>query len=99
MLFLGLQDHFWLAGTDVANQSNFYWLGHDKPLTFSDWHPGQPDHSDQGCLTIQYWPDNGLYQWDNDHCTTQFYFMCEERMSKVVCFYIQEPISCCLQCT
>lgn len=77
---LGLADPFWLAGTDIGNESNFYWMGHDESMTFTNWHGGEPNNWNwnQDCVTIKYWPDN-LYQWDDDFCSNEYYFICEER--------------------
>lgn len=78
---LGLADSFWLAGTDVGNESNFYWMGHSEPMTLTHWHGGEPNNLNwnQDCLTIKYWPDDSSYQWDDDFCSAEFYFICEER--------------------
>lgn len=77
---LGLEDNFWLAGTDVGNQSNFYWMGHGERLTFTDWAAGQPDklQSNQNCLKMKHSPFNGLNEWHNDRCVAEYYFICEE---------------------
>lgn len=59
-------------------------MGHDEPMTFTDWHPGQPDNlkQNQHCVNIQFWQGNGGYHWDDEDCNEKFYFLCEQRTSK-----------------
>lgn len=73
-----------MAGTDVGKESNFYWMGHDESMSFTDWNIGEPNNMlwNQNCLSIHYWPDDRLYQWDDDFCANEFHFMCEEKTSE-----------------
>lgn len=81
--FLGLPDHVWLAGTDAGNKSNFYWMGHDQSVTFTDWLLDQPDNFAPNQNCIVYLLINGIYLWDKDYCSSKYYFMCEERTSRL----------------
>lgn len=92
-LWLGLKYNFWTAGikhgTDIGNHSKFYWMGHDAPITFTDWHEGEPnnpDNNDFYCINLRPWYDNGSHLWYDDLCGVKFYFVCEESPGK--CYQI-----------
>lgn len=78
--FLGVEDLFWISGTDMGSESKFYWMGHDRPVTFTDWHAGEPNNLGwtQDCIVLKSLAANGLYKWDDAWCTMSYFFICEE---------------------
>lgn len=60
-------------------------MGHNEPMTFTNWHNGEPNNPDNNnpyCINLRYWHDNGPNLWDDDRCDMSFYFVCEEGSSE-----------------
>lgn len=68
---------FWIGATNLGTEPNFYWMGYDKPVTFTDWLKGEPNNAGghENCIVI--WADVG-YLWDDAPCGDRYYFICEE---------------------
>lgn len=65
----------------LGNEPYFYWMSHNQPITFSNWHPhGEPNnwHLNEDCIEI--WHLNGLYKWNDSGCDNKFHFVCEESL-------------------
>lgn len=64
-------------------------MGHDKLVTFTDWHYLEPNNGDniqQYCINTgtRFWVENGqAYMWDDDFCENNSNFVCEEESSKL----------------
>lgn len=73
---LGFNEGFWIGGTNLGNEPHFYWMGHQKPMTFTDWLGGQPENrSGENCIEIS--TANGL-KWNGRTCLQLNNFICEE---------------------
>ena len=76
----GIRNHttsFWVGGTDDAIEGLWKWHDTNKPLTYFNWWPGQPDNrSSEDCLCLC-----GMhgFTWDDAHCALEtFHFICEQ---------------------
>ncbi|XP_060589123.1 perlucin-like [Ruditapes philippinarum] len=74
------KDHYyWIGGTDAVSEGSWYWINVVKPITYTNWGPGEPDNSPamsshhQDCLAI--FESSG--KWDDGWCETRHNFLCE----------------------
>jgi len=68
--------YFWTAGQ--RRNSKFVWKMNQAisyPLTYTNWHPGQPDNLDgnENCLHLFY----SELLWNDIPCTLKMCFICE----------------------
>lgn len=77
-LNLGVQDHFWTAGTNLGNEPYFFWMGHDEPISFNDWANGEPNNYNlnEDCIELKF--VGGTWKWNDTACDSKLYFVCEE---------------------
>lgn len=82
MNLLGVKDRFWTGGTSLGTEPDFYWMGHDEPVTFTDWHNNEPNNGNwnEYCIEIKHQDD--IYKWNDSVCSEKIHFVCEERISK-----------------
>lgn len=78
---IGLNEGFWTAGTCLSTEPVFYWMGHSKPITYSDWNRGEPNNSkgDEDCIELRYFEG---FTWNDVPCNRKLYTLCEESTSK-----------------
>ncbi|OWF37287.1 uncharacterized protein LOC110440368 [Mizuhopecten yessoensis] len=73
------QNGFYTSGNDERVEGRFEWTdqGAHLPVTYTDWHPGQPNNvgGDQDCLLMQYADNN--YEWGDVACNEKHPFICE----------------------
>lgn len=69
-LWIGYEDHYWI-GLTLLGDSNYYWYGHNKPISFQNWNGGQAFSTQ--CVTIKK-PD---IKWEYADCGNQNFFVCE----------------------
>ncbi|XP_066274551.1 uncharacterized protein [Branchiostoma lanceolatum] len=70
---------YWIGLNDVTVENTWTWSdGTPVSRTFTNWAPGEPNNAgstgDQDCG--QLWKDKG-FQWDDDVCRKQNYFICQ----------------------
>ena len=76
----GVRNHttsFWVGGTDDAIEGVWTWQGTEKPLTYFNWYPGQPENntSSEDCLCL-FGHDN--FRWHDAVCGEKFHIICEQ---------------------
>ena len=63
--------------TDIEVSTSYRWMSSDRPLSYTNWHPGQPSNlpgEDCGVL----WKDFG-FTWGDDYCNdSKELFICEK---------------------
>lgn len=80
---IGIKDFFWTAGTCLGNEPYFYWMGHTKPMTFTNWHRGEPNNNFPGnedCFEMNHILN---YTWADVPCSNKMFAVCEEKISKL----------------
>ncbi|EDW33055.1 GL16169 [Drosophila persimilis] len=51
-------EHFWISGTDLADEGNFFWMATGRPITFTNWNAGEPNNfryengEEENCLEL-----------------------------------------------
>ncbi|CAH1255098.1 MRC1 [Branchiostoma lanceolatum] len=70
---------YWIGLNDMTVENTWTWSdGTPVSRTFTNWAPGEPNNAgstgDQDCG--QLWKDKG-FQWDDDVCRKQNYFICQ----------------------
>lgn len=72
---------FWLSGTRLGNDYNYYWMGHNEALSFSNWSEGEPNNASdrEACVHISY----QNFKWNDLDCLFSAYFVCEEESKEV----------------
>ena len=61
--------------SDIEVEGAFRWIDSDKALSYSHWHPGQPETAPtQNCGIL--WAPTG-YDWHDYHCEQAEHFICE----------------------
>ncbi|CAC5387224.1 unnamed protein product [Mytilus coruscus] len=72
---------FYTGGNDEKIEHNFVWTDTGASVTYTNWHPGQPNNvgGDQDCLLLQY-PDNN-FEWGDVGCSEKHPYICEYHTS------------------
>ncbi|XP_037043429.1 lectin subunit alpha-like [Bradysia coprophila] len=72
-------ERFWISGNDLANEGNFFWMANGRPLTYTNWFNGEPNHIGiERCVEL--WNRNvatNPIMWNNFFCTSELFFICE----------------------
>lgn len=81
----GITDSFWFAGTTKGNEPYFYWIGHEKPMTFTNWDSerNEPNNNngDEDCIALHQYAN---YKWHDWTCDHSFFPVCEEKISEIL---------------
>lgn len=67
---------FWISGTDLAENRNFYWFGNGRPFIYTNWASGEPNnlYSKEHCVMV-----NAFGKWADVDCNLNKLFICENR--------------------
>ena len=71
---------FWIGATKLGSDK-FYWMGHDKPLIYSDFYTGEANNcntchdEEEECIEIRSYGD---YQWNDLACKVDRLYICQE---------------------
>ncbi|KAF4521663.1 hypothetical protein B566_EDAN009396 [Ephemera danica] len=71
---------FWTSGSDSAHEGQFVWTSTGRPVTFTYWHPYQPDNGAGKEEIIVYWYNSGVLKWNDYQPTANIYAICEEEV-------------------
>ena len=68
----------WIGGTDAFSEGTWVWSPSNTPLSYTNWHSGNPDNRDghQDCLMLNY---GNPGEWDDRICTGERKYVCERR--------------------
>ncbi|XP_037905531.1 macrophage mannose receptor 1 isoform X3 [Hermetia illucens] len=75
-------EHFWISGTDLADEGHFFWMANGRPITFTNWNAGEPNNfryengEEENCLELWNRDGKGL-KWNDSPCSFETYFVCE----------------------
>ncbi|XP_062132047.1 C-type lectin 37Db isoform X2 [Drosophila sulfurigaster albostrigata] len=75
-------EHFWISGTDLADEGNYFWMATGRPITFTNWNAGEPNNfryengEEENCLELWNRDGKGL-KWNDSPCSFETYFVCE----------------------
>ncbi|KAI5719275.1 hypothetical protein M8J76_007740 [Diaphorina citri] len=75
-------EHFWISGTDQAEEGTFFWMATGKPITFTNWNAGEPNNfryengEEEHCLELWNRDGKGM-KWNDSPCSFETYFVCE----------------------
>ncbi|XP_017104044.2 uncharacterized protein tfc isoform X1 [Drosophila bipectinata] len=75
-------EHFWISGTDLADEGTFFWMATGRPITFTNWNAGEPNNfryengEEENCLELWNRDGKGL-KWNDSPCSFETYFVCE----------------------
>ena len=65
----------WIGGTDAASDGTWVWSPSDSPLSYTNWHPGEPNNEyNQDCLLFNF---DAFGKWDDNYCTLKFKYVCQ----------------------
>ncbi|KAJ8308577.1 hypothetical protein KUTeg_013451 [Tegillarca granosa] len=78
---------YWAGASDWNTEGKWVWEPNLKPLTYTNWFPGQPNNGrypghnihepgfeDQNCLLLRY---NHSFQWIDTECSGHHFYVCE----------------------
>ena len=74
----------WIGGTDAASEGAWVWSPSNTPLSYTNWHSGEPNNVNGGehCLMFNYHtPWNGAGHrgtWNDGRCTTKLKYVCQQ---------------------
>ncbi|KAK3085875.1 hypothetical protein FSP39_009900 [Pinctada imbricata] len=73
------QDDFWIGGTDQTEEGKWVWSKSNRPLTYTNWYPRQPDSTGgaEECLEIM---PRYSYLWNDQYCQSKRSFICEDQL-------------------
>jgi len=68
----------WIGGTDANSEGRWVWSPSNTPLSYRNWHRGNPDNLNgrQDCLMLGY---GNPGEWDDRYCTGERKYICESR--------------------
>lgn len=68
--------YYWIGASSADNENFFYWMGHDEPMTYTNWYSTEPSNRDglENCVEIR---SRLLNQWNDENCETKKFFICE----------------------
>ncbi|XP_073840488.1 brevican core protein triforce isoform X2 [Musca autumnalis] len=75
-------EHFWISGTDLADEGSFFWMATGRPITFTNWNAGEPNNyryengEEENCMELWNRDGKGL-KWNDSPCSFETYFICE----------------------
>lgn len=75
-------EHFWVSGTDLADEGNFFWMANGRPITFTNWNAGEPNNfryengEEENCMELWNRDGKGL-KWNDSPCSFETFFVCE----------------------
>uniref|UniRef100_A0A8D8YIB8 Brevican core protein n=1 Tax=Cacopsylla melanoneura TaxID=428564 RepID=A0A8D8YIB8_9HEMI len=75
-------EHFWMSGTDQAEEGTFFWMATGRPITFTNWNAGEPNNfryengEEEHCLELWNRDGKGM-KWNDSPCSFETYFVCE----------------------
>ena len=76
----------WIGGTDAASEGTWVWSPSGMPLSYTNWHSGQPDNRgpsrNEDCLEFNWGPSgtSGTGKWNDADCSAyKRKYVCERR--------------------
>ncbi|XP_065361846.1 lectin subunit alpha-like [Calliphora vicina] len=80
---VGKSSNLWLGGNDEYSSSrdfkrSFFWSPTGKEFSFSFWSDKNPDNYRHREHCVHIWDLKPLYQWNDNDCTRDMGFICEE---------------------
>ncbi|KNC23256.1 hypothetical protein FF38_04175 [Lucilia cuprina] len=74
---------WWLSGSDVDSEGNFYCYNTGERMKFFDWSEGQPDnYGEEHCVHL--WFIKTKYQMNDWWCTRAAYYICKATKPKTI---------------
>nr|XP_023025820.1 perlucin-like protein [Leptinotarsa decemlineata] len=70
---------YWTGGSRLVDGYNWLWLAYGETIDYTNWGAGEPGNINEKCLQL-WWRRNSL-EWNDRHCDTRFYFICERSKS------------------
>ncbi|KAM7347873.1 LOW QUALITY PROTEIN: C-type lectin 37Da-like [Cochliomyia hominivorax] len=77
-------DKWWISGSDLHAEGDFYWYRTGKPIIYADWSIGQPDNGGGRENCAHLWYKKPKYQMNDWICTQSAYYVCEADMPKTL---------------
>ncbi|XP_045204984.2 galactose-specific lectin nattectin-like [Mercenaria mercenaria] len=66
------RQYYWIGGTDAVTEGEWFWAPAVKPVTYTNWGPGNPNLYTQDCVALY-----GNGRWDDGYCRAECNFICE----------------------
>ncbi|KAJ8979613.1 hypothetical protein NQ317_010516 [Molorchus minor] len=72
--------HYWLSGTNLAEENQWIWLSTGNNFVYSNWHPGEPSgtgssNTSENCVEARHWGKG--FTWNDLRCNAELNFICE----------------------
>lgn len=69
---------FWVGGTNLGTKPQFYWMGQENKLEYTNWHTNEPStpNGNENCIELRKKVD---FLWNDAACHLKKYFVCEEQ--------------------
>ena len=68
---------WWIGGTDMGNEGDWFWIKSKEPVAEFIWHQGQPAQGFKGdCAAL--WSGGYNYEGDDNSCTRLLYPICQQ---------------------
>lgn len=77
-----VNEHWWIGGTNLGNEPNFYWMDQAQPMTYTNWNTnlGEPNNAGGHENCIQQQSVSYSAKWNDIACKYKHYFICEEEI-------------------
>eukprot|EP00964_Phaeocystis_antarctica_P112908 scaffold77025_cov69-Phaeocystis_antarctica.AAC.1 len=67
----------WIGGTDAASEGAWVWNPSNTPLSYTNWHPGEPNSHGSGEDCMDFWGHvDG--KWNDNRCTRKYKYVCQQ---------------------
>uniref|UniRef100_A0A1I8M6G8 C-type lectin domain-containing protein n=1 Tax=Musca domestica TaxID=7370 RepID=A0A1I8M6G8_MUSDO len=75
---------WWISGSDLHSEGNFYWYRTGKPVKYAEWSLGQPDNAggNEDCMHL--WYSMYKYRMNDWNCNMDAFYICEADSPKTV---------------
>ncbi|XP_013103161.1 C-type lectin 37Db [Stomoxys calcitrans] len=68
---------WWLSGSDLQGEGDFYWYRTGERLTYTDWSIGQPDNAGGSENCVHLWYKDPKFQMNDWICSQAAFYICE----------------------
>lgn len=75
---------WWLSGSDLDSEGDFYWYRTGERISYADWSTGQPDNAGGHENCVHLWYQKPKYQMNDWICNQSAYYICEADKPKTI---------------
>ncbi|XP_061388398.1 C-type lectin 37Db-like [Musca vetustissima] len=75
---------WWLSGSDLHSEGDFYWYGTGERMLYADWAGVQPDNAGGNEHCVHLWYKEPKYQMNDWKCRMNAFYICQTKKPTTV---------------